>query len=39
MDHLGLKRVHLVGLSLGIWIAAEVAVRDTKRGTANIKPE
>jgi len=28
---LGLKRVHLIGTSLGGWIAAEMAVRDTAR--------
>ncbi len=31
LDHLNLERVHLVGLSLGGWIAAELAVRDTRR--------
>jgi pimeloyl-ACP methyl ester carboxylesterase len=30
LDHLNLERVHLVGLSLGGWIAAELAVRDTR---------
>src|SRR5215216_5385560 len=29
LDALDLRRVHLVGLSLGGWIAAELAVRDT----------
>src|ERR1700736_3257019 len=28
---LGLDRVHLVGISLGGWVAAELAVRDTGR--------
>ena len=31
LDALDLERVHLVGVSLGGWIAAELAVRDTKR--------
>jgi pimeloyl-ACP methyl ester carboxylesterase len=31
LDALGLDRVHLVGVSLGGWIAAELAVRDTSR--------
>ena len=31
LDHLDLDRVHLVGVSLGGWIAAELAVRDTRR--------
>jgi pimeloyl-ACP methyl ester carboxylesterase len=31
LDQLDLRRVHLVGLSLGGWIAAELAVRDTAR--------
>jgi pimeloyl-ACP methyl ester carboxylesterase len=31
LNHLNLERVHLVGLSLGGWIAAELAVRDTRR--------
>jgi pimeloyl-ACP methyl ester carboxylesterase len=31
LDELKLKRVHLVGLSLGGWIAAELAVRSTQR--------
>lgn len=29
IDHLGLEDVHLVGTSLGGWVAAEIAVRDT----------
>jgi pimeloyl-ACP methyl ester carboxylesterase len=29
IDHLGLDGVHVVGTSLGGWIAAEIAVRDT----------
>jgi pimeloyl-ACP methyl ester carboxylesterase len=31
LDQLDLTGVHLVGLSLGGWIAAELAVRDTRR--------
>jgi pimeloyl-ACP methyl ester carboxylesterase len=31
LDRLDLSRVHLVGLSLGGWIAAELAIRDTAR--------
>jgi pimeloyl-ACP methyl ester carboxylesterase len=31
LGQLDLDRVHLVGLSLGGWIAAELAVRDTRR--------
>src|SRR5215470_7817020 len=31
LDALDLKRVHLVGISIGGWIAAELAVRDTGR--------
>ena len=31
LDELQLERVHLVGLSLGGWIAAELAVRSTQR--------
>jgi pimeloyl-ACP methyl ester carboxylesterase len=31
LDQLDLERVHLVGLSLGGWVAAELAVRDTRR--------
>jgi pimeloyl-ACP methyl ester carboxylesterase len=31
LDHLRLERVHLVGISLGGWIAAELAVRDPGR--------
>jgi pimeloyl-ACP methyl ester carboxylesterase len=31
LDALELDRVHLVGISIGGWIAAELAVRDTKR--------
>jgi pimeloyl-ACP methyl ester carboxylesterase len=31
LDQLDLAKVHLVGLSLGGWIAAELAVRDTRR--------
>lgn len=31
LDHLNLERVHLVGLSLGGWIATELAIRDTRR--------
>ncbi len=31
LDQLDLDRVHLVGVSLGGWIAAELAVRDTSR--------
>jgi pimeloyl-ACP methyl ester carboxylesterase len=31
LDQLDLHRVHLLGLSLGGWIAAELAVRDTRR--------
>lgn len=31
LQQLGLERVHLAGVSLGGWIAAELAVRDTKR--------
>jgi pimeloyl-ACP methyl ester carboxylesterase len=31
LDQLDLNAVHLVGVSLGGWIAAEVAVRDTRR--------
>ncbi len=31
LDELKLKDVHLVGLSLGGWIAAELAVRNTQR--------
>jgi pimeloyl-ACP methyl ester carboxylesterase len=31
LDQLDLRRVHLVGVSLGGWIAAELAVRDTRR--------
>jgi pimeloyl-ACP methyl ester carboxylesterase len=31
LDALDLRRVHLVGISLGGWIAAELAVRDTTR--------
>ena len=31
LDQLDLQRVHLVGISLGGWIAAELAVRDTSR--------
>jgi pimeloyl-ACP methyl ester carboxylesterase len=31
LDALALDRVHLVGISLGGWIAAELAVRDTSR--------
>jgi pimeloyl-ACP methyl ester carboxylesterase len=31
LDALGLDRVHLVGISIGGWIAAELAVRDTRR--------
>jgi pimeloyl-ACP methyl ester carboxylesterase len=31
LDAMDLTRVHLVGLSLGGWIAAELAVRDTRR--------
>ena len=29
MEQLDLDRVHLVGVSLGGWIAAELAIRDT----------
>jgi pimeloyl-ACP methyl ester carboxylesterase len=31
LEHLGLSTVHLVGSSLGGWIAAEIAVRDCSR--------
>jgi pimeloyl-ACP methyl ester carboxylesterase len=31
IEHLGLERVHLVGTSLGGWISAELAVRNTSR--------
>jgi pimeloyl-ACP methyl ester carboxylesterase len=31
LDQLALERVHLVGMSLGGWVAAELAVRDTRR--------
>jgi pimeloyl-ACP methyl ester carboxylesterase len=31
MAALGLDRVHLIGTSLGGWIAAELAIRDTRR--------
>src|SRR5205085_165913 len=31
LDQLALERIHLVGVSLGGWIAAELAVRDTAR--------
>jgi pimeloyl-ACP methyl ester carboxylesterase len=31
LDQLDLERVHLLGISLGGWIAAELAVRDTSR--------
>src|SRR5215813_13327598 len=31
LDHLDLHAVHLVGVSLGGWIAAELAVRNTER--------
>lgn len=31
LDHLDLPRVHLAGISLGGWIAAELAIRDTSR--------
>jgi pimeloyl-ACP methyl ester carboxylesterase len=31
LDQLDLDHVHLVGLSLGGWVAAELAVRDTRR--------
>jgi pimeloyl-ACP methyl ester carboxylesterase len=31
LDALDLNRVHLVGISIGGWIAAELAVRDTRR--------
>ena len=31
MEQLGLDRVHLAGVSLGGWLAAELAIRDTKR--------
>src|SRR5262245_66070147 len=31
LEHLDLDRVHLVGVSLGGWIAAELAVRSTRR--------
>lgn len=31
LDRLGHDRVHLVGMSLGGWIAAEIAVRSTRR--------
>jgi pimeloyl-ACP methyl ester carboxylesterase len=31
LDALDLDRVHLVGISLGGWVAAELAVRDTSR--------
>jgi pimeloyl-ACP methyl ester carboxylesterase len=31
LDRLDLRRVHLVGLSLGGWIAAELAIRNTSR--------
>jgi pimeloyl-ACP methyl ester carboxylesterase len=31
LEALDLERVHLVGLSLGGWVAAELAVRDTNR--------
>ena len=31
LDELDLDRVHLVGISIGGWIAAELAVRDTHR--------
>ena len=31
MKALGLDRVHLIGTSLGGWIAAELAIRDTRR--------
>src|SRR5215216_14770 len=31
LDDLDLDRVHLVGVSLGGWLAAEVAIRDTRR--------
>jgi pimeloyl-ACP methyl ester carboxylesterase len=31
LEQLGLERVHLVGVSLGGWIAAELAVRNTSR--------
>ena len=31
LDQLDLDGVHLVGISLGGWIAAELAVRDTRR--------
>jgi len=31
LDQLDLRSVHLVGVSLGGWIAAELAVRDTRR--------
>src|SRR5262249_51660624 len=31
LDALDLERVHLVGISIGGWIAAELAVRDTGR--------
>lgn len=31
IEHLGLDRVHLIGTSLGGWISAELAVRNTSR--------
>jgi pimeloyl-ACP methyl ester carboxylesterase len=31
MEHLDLDRVHLAGASLGGWLAAEIAIRDTYR--------
>jgi pimeloyl-ACP methyl ester carboxylesterase len=31
MAALGLERVHLIGASLGGWVAAELAIRDTRR--------
>jgi len=31
LDELDLDRVHLVGVSLGGWVAAELAIRDTRR--------
>src|SRR3954447_19967488 len=31
LDAMDITRVHVVGLSLGGWIAAELAVRDTRR--------
>ena len=36
MEQLDLDRVHLVGVSLGGWIAAELAVRDTYRRLASL---